>query len=336
MLTRRRLLGAALLAAAVALAPGHATAFPHVVRPGETLAGLAERTYGRVEAERLLVLANGLDLGGGIPIVPGMRLELPALGHRRVEQGDTWAGLAEELLGDASRSDVLATTNDAMPWLPPTEGQELIVPFNLRYLVSPSDTILSLGVRFLGSKEKAWLLDRYNHLDGEPPKPGAVLLIPLVELPLTEAGRAAAAAAVALTRSESSGLGRAAQRHADGELPLLLADMRAGRYVEAIARGNRVLGSGDLTRPQLALLHRQLTEAYAAFDAIGLAEGACSAWLSADPGAKLDPIELSPKVLRACTVAAATRARAQAEGAAADAGAAGAGRGAADAGRRPR
>jgi hypothetical protein len=41
------------------------------------LAQIAERSYGRVEMEQLLVAANGLDAGGGIPIVPGMRLEVP-------------------------------------------------------------------------------------------------------------------------------------------------------------------------------------------------------------------------------------------------------------------
>ncbi len=40
-------------------------------------------------------------------------------------------------------------------------------------------------------------------------------------------------------------------------------------------------------------------------DAVGLAETACGAWRSAEPTAALDPIELSPKLLRACTAAAA-------------------------------
>src|SRR3954470_17087158 len=115
----------------MAASPG-ATAFPHVVHSGETLAQIAERTYGRVEMEQVLVAANGLDAGGGIPIVPGMRLEVPALGHHRVSAGETWAGLAGELLGDPNRSDVLAMSNNSMPWLPPADGQELLVPYNLR------------------------------------------------------------------------------------------------------------------------------------------------------------------------------------------------------------
>jgi hypothetical protein len=67
-----------------------------------------------------------------------------------------------------------------------------------------------------------------------------------------------------------------------------------------------MLGHGELARPQIAAVNRQLTEAYAAMDAVGLAETACGAWRSADPTTVLDPVELSPKILRACTAAAAS------------------------------
>jgi len=66
-----------------------------------------------------------------------------------------------------------------------------------------------------------------------------------------------------------------------------------------------VLGLGDLARPQLALVNRYLTEAYVALDATGQAESACTAWRDADPAAELDPIELSPKIIKACTASRA-------------------------------
>src|SRR5439155_10848295 len=101
----------------------------------------------------------------------------------------------------------------------------------------------------------------------------------------------------ALVRGESAGTAREAQRRAEAEIPILVNDVRAGRYVDAVSRGNRLLGYGDLSRPELATIHRQLTEAYVALDAVGLAETACSAWRDADPSAVLDPIEISPKIL---------------------------------------
>lgn len=300
---------AALVLAAGALlgVAGDAAAFPHVVKKGETLASIAERTYGRVQMEQILVAANGLDAGGGIPIVAGMRLEVPAVGHHRVTAGETWAGLAEQLLGDQRRSDVLAIANGSMPWLPPADGQELIVPYNLRYVAGANDSLLTIAYRFLGERDKAWMLDGYNHKKSEPVRRGDVVLVPLTELPLTPEGRAEAASAGALVRSEGAGKAREAQRKAEAELPQLAADVRAGRWVDAVSRGNRMLGYGDLSRPEVATIQRALTEAYVALDSEGLAETACTAWRAADPGAALDPVELSPKILRACVSAAGMR-----------------------------
>src|SRR5262249_50715895 len=153
-------------------------------------AQIAERTYGRVEMEQLLVAANGLDAGGGIPIVAGMRLEVPSVGYRRAVAGDTWTGLAEELLGDATRSDVLALSNASMPWLAPADGQELIVPYNLRVVAGSTDSLLTIAYRFLGERDKAWMLDRYNHKKEEPIHRGEVVLVPLTDLPLTPEGKA--------------------------------------------------------------------------------------------------------------------------------------------------
>ena len=43
------------LALALALSAGTARAFSYVVAPGDTLASIAERYYGRIQQERLLV-----------------------------------------------------------------------------------------------------------------------------------------------------------------------------------------------------------------------------------------------------------------------------------------
>lgn len=287
-----------LVAAAI---PRDAAAFPHVVLPGETLASIAERTYGKVEMERLLVAANALDAGGGTSIVPGMRLEVPAVGYHRVAAGETWSSLATAFLGSPDRADVLALSNDAMPWLEPVLGQEVRLPYNLRHIAGSNETTLAIAYKYTGDRDRAWMLDKYNRLKGRAIRRGDVLLVPLWDLPLTEAGKNEAAQSGAVTRSEGGGRARDAQKRADTELPLLFAEVRQGRYIDAVARANRVLGLGDLTKPQLAQLHRHLTEAYVALDATGAAESACGAWREADPDAALDPIELSPKILKVCT-----------------------------------
>jgi LysM repeat protein len=294
--TRRPLLALSVVALSAA-APAHA--FPHVVKQGETLAQIAERTYGQVEMERVLVSANGLDAGGGIAIVRGMRLDIPAPIYHRVAGGDTWASLAGELLGDPDRADVLAAANSAEPWVVPADGAEIVVPYNLRVVAGPNDSLITIAQRFVGKKEAAWVLDKYNHQKGKPLHKGDVVLVPITPK-LTEDGKIRAAEAAAFERSQGGGGARETQKKVDGEIPALLSAVRGGRYVDAVVHGAHVLSMGSLTKPQAATVHRQMLEAYVALDAKGHASAACRAWREADDNVALDPTYLSPKILAAC------------------------------------
>ena len=187
-----------------------------------------------------------------------------------------------------------------MPWLPPATGQEIIVPYNLRVVASTTDSLLTIAYRFLGDRDKAWMLDRYNHRKEAPLRRGDVVLVPLVDLTLTEAGRLELTRGGVIVCSEGAGATRQAQHRAAADLPLLLSDAREGRWAEAIALGNRVLGYGELTAPDLAAVQKTLTVAYSAIDATGLAATACKAWRDADKALVLDPVQLSPKILRVC------------------------------------
>lgn len=288
------------LGASALLPLSEAHAFPHVLHRDESLAKIAERVYGRVDLEKLLVAANGLDIGGGVPTAVGQRLEIPALQYIRVQSGDTWASLAETLLGHPDRQDVLSAANDSSPWMTPAEGVEIVVPYNLRVVAGTNDSVVTIALRFMGSREKAWILDHYNFLKGRPLKRGDVVLVPISSLPLTDAGRADAAAASSLERSQAAGSTRDAQRRADSEMPSLMAEIRSGRYLDAVQRGSRMLGYGELSKPQLAAIHRQLLEAYAALDARGHASASCRIWRESDPEVILDPDQLSPKLLAVC------------------------------------
>jgi hypothetical protein len=295
-----RLFWATLVALSLLSVSDRAKAFAHIVERGETLASIAEMMYGRIQYEQILVAANSLDIGGGVPIVAGMRLEIPAVEHRRVVEGDTWADLAKALLGGAHRADVLSMANGSYPWLPPEIGAEIVVPYNLRVVATGNETIVTMAYRYLGSKEKAWTLDHYNGRGGKQLHRGDVLLIPLTDLPLTDAGKRAAERAAAARRSEGAGSTRQAQLEVQREMVALIADVRGGRYVDAVRRGNEFLAKGSLTQPQLATIHRQLLEAYVALGATGLAKQSCRQWQKNDADARLDPVRLSPKILEAC------------------------------------
>jgi hypothetical protein len=290
------------LALVLVLVPTDAAAFSHVVTHGETLAQIAMRFYGSARFEAAIVGANALDAHGGSAIVSGQLLEVPAPMHHRVKEGETWFTIAKEFLGDTKRADVLARANGAVAWVPPVENQELEVPAVVAVIASEQDTMPALAQRYLGDINKAWELDLYNDRDGKQKLlRGDIVLVPLIELSLTEEGKKAARAAAERTRTEGGGQAYEAQRRAEADIPPLLADVRAGRYVDAVAKGNRLLGSGELTKPQLASIHRALLEAYTALEATGLAAGACTAWkANAGPDVRLDARSVSPKIRAAC------------------------------------
>ncbi len=278
-----------------------ARAFGHVVKPGETLAQIAERVYGDAKLEFVLVGANALDVQGGTVIAPGMRLEVPGPNHHAVTQGETWADLSLFWLGtnDVARSELLAHANKGVPWVPPIEGQEIEIPPIITYIAGDGETVNTIADRFWGDPNRGWELNTYNRRDGVLVKRGEVVLVPMPALKLTDAGKSEARAA-AQRDGATGGVALDQQRRADADLPQLLADVRYGRYAEALARGNRILGGGALTRPQLAVVHRALLEAYVAIDAHAAAVAACTAWRANDPGAVLDPIRVSPKIIAAC------------------------------------
>jgi len=292
-----------LLSAALVLSlfTARASAFTHIVKPGETLAQIAERVYGDSKRETVLVGANALDVQGGTIISAGTRLEVPAPGHHTVMQGETWAELALSWLGtnDQARTELLAHDNKGVPWVPPVEGQEIEIPAIVTYIAGEGETVNTIAARFWGDPNRGWELNAYNSRQGVLVRRGEVVLVAMPGLRLTEAGRAEARAA-AERDGASGGLALEQQRKADAELPQLLSDVRYGRYAEAVARGNRLLGGAALTHPQLAVLHRALVEAYVALDARAAAAAACAAWKSNDPTATLDPVRTSPKIRAAC------------------------------------
>jgi hypothetical protein len=280
-----------------------ARAFAHLVLPGETLAQIAARVYGDPKLEYVLAGANALDVAGGSSIVPGMRLEIPAPAYHHVMLNETWYELALAWLGDTKRADVLANSNAAQSWVPPEEGREIVIPAVVAVIAGDNDSDMTIAGRYLGDVNKAWIVDAYNFRKTGPFRRGEVVLVALPDLSLTVRGKAEARDALDRERTEGQGGRHEAQRRTDSELPALLADVRGGRYVDAVARGNRALAFGDLTRPQLATIHRALLEAYVALDASGLAAAACAAWRANDPSVRLEPGPpdlISPKVRAAC------------------------------------
>lgn len=282
-------------------ADSRADAYIHIVQQNESLSDIAQVAYGDPKKESLLSGANGLDARGGAKIVPGQRLEVPAPGYVRVARGDTWPDLALKWLGHRDRSALLAQMNDTLPWLPPAEGREIVLPAVVVHIAAEGETIGDLAKRYWGEVKRAWEINSYNFRKDEALKVGEVLLVPIADLTLTERGRDEARRAGAALAGEGASTNFALQKRVDEQLLHLLGDLRAGRYIEVATRGSALAANAELSRAQLLVIYRSLVEAYVALDARGAAAGACRAWRSNVDKFALDPLLYSPKIIAVCT-----------------------------------
>jgi len=311
---------AAALALVLSLAAGSARAdlsFTHVVRSGETLASIAQRYYGDPRRESVLVAENGLDVQGGAPIVTGLRLSIPYVSYHRVQEGETWPELAARFLGDSRRAFALIEANGGNASEQPAEGAEVLIPYPLRHIVAQHENILRIAKLYYGaSTDRSRDLRRYNFLRTNRIERGQVLLIPLSDLTLSEEGRDIIEDATG--RSPSAGDVRAMQERVNEQLPALRAYLRAGNFAEAVALGNRLLGTGVLTGNQVVTIERELGIAYVALERDDLAVQAFVAAIQRQPDLQLDQVETSPTVLAAFRQALEAHRQAVADAAARD------------------
>ncbi|MBX3246485.1 MAG: LysM peptidoglycan-binding domain-containing protein [Myxococcales bacterium] len=298
---RRRTL-ALLVAASASLSLGGLAqanrGFQHVVRDGETLASIAERYYGDPRREVVLVTENGLTAQGGSPIVVGLRLQIPHVAYHRVRPGETWPELATRFYGDPRRAFVLIEANHASQSEQPAEGTELLVPYPLRHVSGQRDTVTTVAKAYYGNNPEApRRLRRFNDLRTNRLNRGQIVLIPLDDLVLSEEGRNIIADRVGAP--PPAGEVRQLQAQIESELPPLGEHVRRGRYTEAVALGNRLLGTQQLTGNQIVTIQRHLGTAYVALGRDDLATQAFLAALQRQPDLQLDTIRTSPRVMQA-------------------------------------
>lgn len=288
--------------------PASAQQVVHIVRSGDTLASIAQRYYGDPRRENVLVEENGLTTQGGAAIVVGLRLHIPSVAYHRVQQGETWAQLATRFYGDHRRTSVLMEANSGTPGMQPDVGAEIIVPFPLRFVAGQHDTLANVARDFYGDPDALSQLRRFNFIRGNRLQRGQIILVPLKDLVLSPEGRRIAedqrtAAGV------PSGDVRALQNRVNADLPRLIEYVRRGRFTEAVALGNRLLGAGALTGNQIVTIQRELGTAYVALDREDLAAEAFRAAIHWQPDLSLDTSRTSPRVLRAFERAKAPRER---------------------------
>ncbi len=295
----RRVLTSVVLAIVLTVSSSGARAqavYTHAVQEGDTLASIAQRYYGDPTREAVLREANRMKESGVDSLLPGSWIFIPMVTFYRVGEDETWKSLAARFFGRETRAATLIEANNGNRRVNPDVGAELLVPYPLRHVVSPGDTLAKIAKMYMpDSPLSLKRIRRFNA--GARIERGRVVLVPLFDLRLAGEGRAEASEAFA--RASGGGAAKAVQDEVERSLPALIQQVKKAEFAEAVSLGNRLLGTPSLTSTQLVTIQKELAVAYVALDRTDLAEASFRAALALQPNLELDTVRTSPRVLEA-------------------------------------
>jgi len=270
--------------------------YTHAVQEGDTLTSIAQRYYGDPTREAVLREANRMKGPGTGSLLPGSWIFVPMVTFYRVGEDETWRSLAARFFGREARAPTLIEANSANRRVEPDTGAELLVPYPLRHVVSPGETLAKIAKMYMpDSPLSLKRIRRFNA--GARIERGQVVLVPLFDLRLAGEGRTEASAAFA--RAAGGGAAKAAQDEVERSLPELIEQVQKAKFAEAVSLANRLLGTQSLTSSQVVTIQKELAVAYVALERTDLAEASFRAALALQPNLELDTVRTSPRVLEA-------------------------------------
>lgn len=270
--------------------------YTHAVQEGDTLASIAQRYYGDPTREAVLREANRMKGASVHGLVPGSWIFIPMVTFYRVAADETWKSIAARLYGREARAATLIEANDGNRRVEPDEGAELLVPYPLRHVVGPGETLAKIAKMYMPDTPLSLKrLRRFNA--GARIERGRVVLVPLFDLRLAGEGRAEASDV--FRRAAGGGAVKEAQDAVESALPELIEQVHKAQFAEAVSLANRLLGTQSLTSTQVVTIQKELGVAYVALERTDLAEASFRAALALQPNLELDTVRTSPRVLEA-------------------------------------
>jgi phage tail protein X len=270
------------------------TAWTHMAKAGETLDQLAVRYYGDKDKAIVIRAANGFVHPDDGRLTAGERVEIPEILYYRIEDGDTWDQLASQFLSSPNRARFLADMNDQRPNQIPVKGSIIKIPYHLRHIFAPGETLKSVTRLYFKNQRSVDWLRRYNSPSKRKYSRGEVIIIPLIHLEFTKEEANRINEFRARLRSSRGAEEQEASREA---ISGLKHAYETGKYVEIVASASRLIGRGQLTVPQEIGVYNYLAFAYVALGEKSLALEAFKRTLTLQPEMELSTITNSPKIL---------------------------------------
>ncbi|MCK5551759.1 MAG: LysM peptidoglycan-binding domain-containing protein, partial [Deltaproteobacteria bacterium] len=207
----------------------------HALRPGETVADVAKAYYGDRDKAILLMKFNRIP--DPKKIRPGTRIAIPKIIRYSVKKGDTLATIARRFLGNHQRYRVLASINHLDSSQSLSIGSTIKIPIEIPHIVKKGESLAMIADRYYGDPKKFDFIASYNFLtDPRAIKPGAEILVPIVNLEIVGKSTPKSESAKALLLPEEQvgfpGLERGINLYLAGEYRTAVQSLR-----EAVKRG---------------------------------------------------------------------------------------------------
>lgn len=282
-----------LAAAAVLALSGKASSLNHVARDGETIIQLANRYYGNSDLSMVIRAANGFIHPDDGTLTPGEWVFIPETTPYQFKAGDTWESIADKYLASEKRGKFLAELNEYKEDSIPPEGTLIRIPYHLRHIFAADETLRSVSKLYYGKNGSSRFLMNYNLTRKKRFNRGEVLIVPLMNISLTEEEMKRVANERGQCFSDSDVEAQSLARDAIAKIKKTFEE---GRYLEMVSIAMLTLGRGKLTVPQLIGIHNYLAFAYVALGETTLAFHAFEKALELEPTMELSPITTSPKI----------------------------------------